>query len=393
MAVEDQVRDLLHELTPYPTLGLDGAAVARSAQRRHRRRLALVTLPAVVVVVALVLGGTALLGRSGQPRSEPPADPGAGWHRVADLPLSPRKLPLVVWTGEEALVIGGVSGESASLKDAAAYDPADDSWRTIAPAPEHLSTGDFATAFVGHTLVVGTHDGLLAYDVDRDAWRRLPDPPQPVTWPTIAAQGGQVYLLGDHDMNDEQVPVQVLDVAAGTWSTLPQGPDVAAHGIRTLLWTSAGLAVLGEGLDSASGALWDGTSWVSFPETDLRGSLWHWTGERVVSGWVASRRSATPSAALDPVTGAWSPLPWLPVDSPTTLWRGGRLPADGPLVFSDSTVYDDADGSFTPVRPPEPGLTAPGLLLAGRTLFTFGGDVGTGGQERATTHAWAYDLP
>ncbi|GAA1150457.1 hypothetical protein [Nocardioides aquiterrae] len=400
MAVEDQVRDLLHELTPYPPLGLDGAAVARSARRRHRRRIALVTLPAVVVVVALVLGGTAFLGRSDRPRPEPPAGLGTGWYRIADLPLSPRKLPLVVWTGEEALVVGGVSEKSASLEDGAAYDPAGDSWRTIAPAPEHLSAADFATAFVGHTLVVGTHDGLLAYDVDPDAWRRLPDPPHRVTWPTIAAADGHVYLLDDHDVTDEQTPVQVLDLASGTWSTLPLGPDVAAHGIRTLVWTPAGLVVMGDGLDSASGALWDGTRWVSFPDTDLRGSLWHWTGERVVSGWVASRRSATRSAALDPAAGAWSALPWLPVDSPSTLWSGGRMPADGPLVFSDSTVYDDADGSFTPVHPPEPFLTAPGLLLAGRTLFTFGGYLPDPGhqydrvdQGTTTTHAWAYDVP
>ena len=115
MAVDDQVRDLLHELTPYPPLGLDGAAVARSAQRRRRRRIALVTMPAVVVVVALVLGGTALLGRSGQHRPEPPAGPGAGWHRIPDLPLSPRSVPLVAWTGEEALVIGGVGTLAGAL--------------------------------------------------------------------------------------------------------------------------------------------------------------------------------------------------------------------------------------------------------------------------------------
>jgi hypothetical protein len=394
MAVEDQVRDLLQELTPYPPLGLDGAVVARSAQRRHRRRVALVTLPAVVVVVALVLGGTALLGRSGQPRSELPAGPGAGWHRIPDLPLSPRSAPLVAWTGDEALVIGGVgTTDGPGLRDGGAYDPEARTWRTISPAPVSLSASpDDASMVADGTLFVAHHGDLLAYDIAADTWRRLPAPPQDVYLATIAAQDGLLYLLGENAPGETDIPVQVLDLATGSWSTLPPDPELSDRYLRTLVATPTGLVVMGDGLDRASADVWDGTSW-EHHDTDLRGAFWTWTGERIVPGYLASHLAATPSGAFDPATGTWTALPRLPVDSPTTLWDGDTVATDGPQVFSNSTVYDDADGSFTNIQPPEPGLTSPGLALVRGTLLTFGGHTDTKGAERPTTHAWAYDLP
>jgi hypothetical protein len=391
MAVEDQVRDLLHAVTPYPMVGLDGEAVARSARRRHRRRLALVTLPAVVVVVALVLGGTALLGRSDRPRSELPAGPATGWHRIPDMPLSPRYLPLVAWTGEEALVIGGSeSKDGAPADDGAAYDPDTQTWRTISAAPAGLDSDDMGT-FADGTLVVAHEGSLLAYDVAADRWHELPAPPRDVYRRSIAAQGGRLYLIGV-DSGGERMRVQVLDLAAGSWSELPVDPDIDPAYLPTLVPTPSGLVVMGDGLQRASADVWDGSSWRHY-DTDLRGGLWRWTGDRVVSGWIASRRSATRSAAFDPATGTWTPLPWLPVDSPTTLWDGAPVPIEGTRVFSDSTVYDDADGSFTTVQPPEPSLTSPGLALIGRSLFTFGGYLASAGQPRTTPHAWQLDLP
>ena len=394
MAVEDQVRDLMHELTPYPPLGLDGAAVARSARRRHRRRLALVTLPAVAVVVALVLGGTALLGRSGEPRSELPAGPGAGWHRIPDLPLSPRSAPLVAWTGDEALVIGGAgTTDGPGLRDGAAYDPEARTWRTISPAPVSLSgSSDDASVVVDGTLFVAHRGYLLAYDVAADSWRRLPAPPREVPFATIAAQDGLLYLLGVNESGGADQPVQVLDLATGSWSTLPPDPDLPENYLRTLVATPSGLVVMGDGLDRASADVWNGSTW-QHHDTDLRGAFWTWTGERIVPGYLASHLAATPSGAFDPATGSWTALPWLPVDSPTTLWESATVATDGRQVFSNSTVYDDADGSFTNVRPPEPGLTSPGLALVGGSLLTFGGHTGAGAAERPTTHAWAYDLP
>ena len=408
MAVEDQVRELMQTVTPYPPVGLDGEAVTRSARRRHRRRITLLTLPAVVVAVALALGGTALLGRTDQPRSELPAGPATGWHRVPDMPLSPRYFPLVAWTGREALVIGGLDGtrvgpghDGTPLQDGAAYDPQTRSWRAIAPAPEDLSgRTDDVTALADGTLLVAHLGDLLAYDIAGDSWQRLPPPPQEVLMPTIAAQDGRLYLLAVNDPGGADLPVQVLDLGTGSWSALPAGPGLPDGVLRTLVPTPAGLVVMGEGLDRASAALWDGSDWTDYPATDLRGSFWHWTGDRVISGWVTSDESDTRSAALDPASGTWDPLPWLPVDSPTTLWDAGRSPAAGSLVFSNSTVYDDATGTFTAVEPPEPELGRPGLAIGDRSLFAFGGYLTDPGhaydrvkQVRTTSHAWQLEIP
>jgi hypothetical protein len=159
MAVEDQVRDLLHTVVPHPPLGLDADTVERSARRRHRRHVALTTLPAVAVVTALVLGGTALLGRSDRPSSVVPTGQAPRWHQVADMPLSPRWLPLVAWTGDEAIVVGGLTGstvgvgqDATTLADGAAYEPEAGTWRTTAPAPEHLSSVDDTSVLVDDTL-------------------------------------------------------------------------------------------------------------------------------------------------------------------------------------------------------------------------------------------------
>ena len=89
----------------------------------------------------------------------------------------------------------------------------------------------------------------------------------------------------------------------------------------------------------------------------------------MISGWVTSDESDTRSAALDPASGTWDPLPWLPVDSPTTLWDAGRSPAGGLLVFSNSTVHDDATGTFTAVEPPGAGARPARLAIGDRSLF------------------------
>ena len=60
------------------------------------------------------------------------------WRTIASSPLSPRSWAAAAWTGSELLIWGGASGTdpmSDPLADGAAYDPATDTWRSLAPAP------------------------------------------------------------------------------------------------------------------------------------------------------------------------------------------------------------------------------------------------------------------
>jgi hypothetical protein len=413
MAVEDQVRDLLHTVVPHPPIGLDADTVERSARRRHRRHVALTTLPAVVVVTALVLGGTALLGRSDRPSSVVPTDQAPRWHQVADMPLSPRWLPLVAWTGDEAIVVGGLTGSTAgvgqdatTLADGAAYEPEAGTWRTIAPAPEHLSSVDDTSVLVDDTLVVAHAGRLLAYDLTHDSWRRLPDPPHPMPLATMATMEGLVYALNVNVPGNDQYPVQVLDPATDEWSALPLDDGFREPSLRTLVATPEGLVVMSDG-NVAAAELWDGTNWSLYPDSDLQGCCWHWTGDRVISGGLVTESASKQGgfrafhpAALDPATGTWTALPWLPKDTPTTLQTGGLAAADGPLLLANSWLYDDTDGSFTHVDPPVSYLTTPGLLIGGRTLLAFGGYLPEPGHEndnvkqvQPTSQVWKIDMP
>lgn len=69
----------------------------------------------------------------------PDADPLAGaaydpaadrWRLLAPAPVVPR----IAWTGQEMLVWGGQSG-SRYFDDGAAYDPAPDRWRALPASP------------------------------------------------------------------------------------------------------------------------------------------------------------------------------------------------------------------------------------------------------------------
>jgi hypothetical protein len=424
MAVDDQVRELLRTVTPQPPVAIDPTAVTTAARRRHRRRVTLVALPAVAALTALAMVGTALVtGRSDRP--EPPADHRPvrteGWHRIPDLPLSPRWMPFVAWTGGEALVVGGSDIESVggpapmpTLKDGAAYDPDTNAWRPIASAPDELSSYD-TEIVAGDTVVVAHWNHFLAYDLADDSWRRLPDPPTQVSQPTFAFDGKRVYVLDLYVDEGQDAPVQVLDPATDTWTTLPASPHRPRLDQRTLVWTSAGLVVVGDDFrprqagneqEDAHAELWDGSTWTRYADSGVLGCCWHWTGERVISTTRRTRRDSDlgglhqyRAVALDPETGRWSTLPWPPGPGITLLQEGWPV-ADGPLVFSGGYLYDDADGSSTPVDPPDPDIAGETVVLGGHALLMFGGYEYASGAAtdrvrriRPTTDAWEIDFP
>lgn len=156
------------------------------------------------------IGGAAALASAGCGTG----DAGAGsWHKAPAAPLSPREEALGIWTGREALVIGGSDAppcpggascgrqDTPPLRDGAAFNPRTRSWRRIAAAPVGF---DFAEgAVVGRTVFVatpgsnarpGAPSAVLAYRVDRNRWRRLPSPPDPKRNYTLLAAGDRLVV-------------------------------------------------------------------------------------------------------------------------------------------------------------------------------------------------------
>ncbi len=131
---------------------------------------------------ALVVGG---VDPGGQPRPAAAAyDPVTDtWRTLADPPTdSDRINPLVAWTGTDMLVIGGDNPDGSLLVSyGEAYDPATDVWRGIASPPVGFVTDRSPAAWTGRELLVWPGDGggstmeiaPIAYDPATDSWREL----------------------------------------------------------------------------------------------------------------------------------------------------------------------------------------------------------------------------
>jgi hypothetical protein len=171
---------------------------------------------------------------------------------TATPPIPATQDATVVWTGEEFLVWGGGTGDKAHgdvRDDGAAYDPATDTWRMLAPSP--LEARERHTAvWTGAEMVVwgGTHHhhgvgGLLdgaRYDPETDTWRPMADAPPGTDRSTGQAVmlGGDVVIGGGYGPSGrEETLVLRYDLDADRWETfqasapvvqlVPTGDDLA----------------------------------------------------------------------------------------------------------------------------------------------------------------------
>ena len=107
------------------------------------------------------------------------------WRQLPDAPIAPRQNAASVWTGQEWVIWGG-GGDDGEHADGAAYDPASNTWRALADAP--LSARKTKAVWTGTEMIVmagsqggGTSvccgnmalaDGA-AYEPATDTWRTL----------------------------------------------------------------------------------------------------------------------------------------------------------------------------------------------------------------------------
>ena len=348
------------------------------------------------LLAALVLVATSC----GEEVVAPPTESAAAatWTRVADLPLSARYAPLLVWTGEEVLALGGHTGPPCppnadcvvlddTARDGAAYDPETDSWRPIADAPIDLDRVA-AHVMVDGELVVGDQRAWWSYTLGSDTWAELPAPP--VAGGPESAHGGVVYT---HD----QRRVHSLDLATRTWSALPEDPLAPRLRDGSVFATDDGLVLTGVNYEETApdeptltqADLWDGSSWRRLPRTGMIGPLYHWTGERLVgleiggadggqvNGW---DRWYPHAGALDVATGRWSEIPGIPGyedlarDLDTATWRVEA--SDGSLFATAGFVYDDDTGSWSRLGRPDSELEQEltGVWVGDQLLVVGGAD-------------------
>lgn len=209
-------------------------------------------------------GGRDTLGR----RDGAAFDPATGtWRKLPRAPVGGYANSLV-WTGAEMITWGGVrtfpgrptGSPRGFVADGAAYDPASGTWRELAPAP--LDARGWHTAvWTGTEMIVwggmaeprsdcydcGYPDDAAAYDPATDTWRTLPNGPLAGRVEHSAVWTGEemiVYGGSAPGGGPGKEDGAIFDPAAATWSLLPE-PPIAGRYRHRALWTGGEMIVWG----------------------------------------------------------------------------------------------------------------------------------------------------
>ena len=331
----------------------------------------------------------------------------AGWQRAPAPPLQPRESAIGLWTGSEALIIGGSAAapcpsnascdapDEPPLRDGAAFDPRTRTWRRLARAPVGF---EFAQgAVVGRTAYLSIPGSpvrprapraFLGYRFDRDRWRRMPRPP--LRDFTLLAAGDR--LVASRSGGGAGSPGVVFDARTRRWSELPPAPLPRSWG-RVMAWDGQSLVLFVPAPDSrtahrppvARAAAFDFATgqWRRLPDPAdiLVNATWLRAGSRLISptlgtsnggevnGWGADYRNG---GILDVSAGTWAPLPAEPGGNAFGI---GVLTATTAHYFGvDGWVLDATTDRWLRVprrrHRADSGAT---VVNAGRDLLVFGG--------------------
>jgi len=192
------------------------------------------------------------------------ANPAKGWQ---NLPGGPAVQGLaLVAHGGKLYRVGGMqprnaAGEKAdnhSLASCAVYDPAAKKWDALPDLPKGRSSHD--AAVVGDKLIVAGgwclngkdgksewHDTLLVLDLAQKSpkWESVPQPFKRRAL-NLAGQDRKVYVVGGMTPDNEMdKSVDVYDVAAKRWSTVPQLPGGVMNAFTPAACVAGGRLLVG----------------------------------------------------------------------------------------------------------------------------------------------------
>lgn len=357
-------------------------------------------LPTLATLVALAACQTP--DDPGDPGGTAPtvASPPAGaaeWRETADAPLSPRHGAAVGWTGDEVVIVGGDTetpcppGADCAYTpqpsgEAAAYDPATDTWRELPDTPEPVI--DAQAWWTGDDLIVVGGGHTFALDPASDAWRRLGDSPDVGSF-AVPTDDGLAFVAYDQGPDDGTVD-WLLDAQTGEWTALPQDPFGESYD-RSMAWDGEQLWLFSmavenhghsaEGAPSRLAVLDDGAWRVvdgQTPPVTYEQDMW-WHDERLVVP-VGAHGGRTRAYAPDADT--WSALRSssegacpVPAAGSGPRWLSGG----GELVS-----IDPRDAASPPACPALTRWVSTGpdvAVWAGATLFVWGSDF----KRRTTT--------
>ena len=180
------------------------------------------------------------------------------WRKLAPSPLAGSQSPQGAWTGRELVIfVGNVdpNGKTwpAGLARAAAYNPAKNSWRRIAPIPD--ARGGASVIWDGREVLVvgGSTDGktwlrsAFAYNPATNRWRRLAPMPSARSGAAVVWTGARLLVWNGGSGREGSLSPRrngfAYDPATNRWATLPAAPFAAQN--AAAVWTGRSLFVWG----------------------------------------------------------------------------------------------------------------------------------------------------
>ncbi len=313
-----------------------------------------------------------------------------------------------IWTGNEWIVWGAISGDPSSAIHGRRYDPTLDSWTTTTASGAPFARAYPVAVWAGTRMLVsggytsGQGNGWNpigsggAYDPLLDAW-------SPVAVGGTGARaeaiwtGQELISFGGTPCGDKQVcrhcssdtnPLEIYDPVTNLWSAPnPPGAPLSRLG-HTAVWTGTELIV--------------------------------WGGRREILGAQSCEVTMLDSGArYDPVANTWTPMSTVGAPSPrmghTAVWTGDRMIVwggqPGPTHdfftddwsvpgLADGAAYDPSTDTWTPIA----SLDAPAgrmihaAVWTGSEMIVWGGmsagvPESTGGIYDPATDRWVQPTP
>lgn len=365
-----------------------GAGVARS-QRRHERtrRVALGGS-----VAALLIAGSIVVWNSGEgperitsgdggspttvavnttlaqvvPMTGPsstPVAPQVGWEAIPPNPRGVVSGATVVWTGSEAVSVGGDVNDGVA-PGVTAYSPSTGLWRDIAAdvpllAPIVTWTGESVLA-VGWTASGRPRSVAASLSLDSGEWTILADAPAPdKLWSNDAWVWTGTELLVMSGVQEAEAPtVQAFNPTTNTWRMLASAP-IAHRFDASSVWTGTEWLIWGGGGETDSYA--DGVAYN--PATDsyrplakaplsARAVRGVWTGAEMVllAGTSSGGNAESDGAAYSPQTDTWrSTKPGFGHPGFVPVWTGSLIIqfAKGGAVWYNPALDEWGSGDMT----------------------------------------------
>jgi hypothetical protein len=305
------------------------------------------------------------------------------WSDLPASPLGPRSQPLLAWTGQDLLELGGLKGlnGTTTADDGAAFNLATGKWHRIETPPCRVALANAVSVWTGRQLLVASgqsgscpagekakpNAGL--YDPATNRWSLTGLPAQLIGLDLAAAVWtGRDVIVAGVDTSHGRLGVAAYDPAVGTWQVItpalpahhpPRSVALVATADRLILWS-----------------LWDRV-------TTYQNGLSDYAGVDVLA--------VSPGGAWRNVTGQWpqNQLVTSPIFTgtallfePNQIWCGTACSppfGENPGYFADPATLTRTTIPLGPL-----GQANPAFIWTGRAIIAVNLDAsitGPGGQR------------